>query len=75
MARIDRLMDLNPPQRTAPGKELRLLLYLVERYEDEHFPIGMPDPVEAIKTRMEDLGLEPRDLVAAIGDKGTVSKV
>ena len=75
MARIDHLVDLNPPQRTAAGKELRLLLYLVEKYEDEHFPIGMPDPVEAIKTRMEDLGLEPKDLIDAIGDKGTVSKV
>ena len=36
---------------------------------------GLPDPIEAIKTRMDDLGLEAKDLVAAIGDKGTVSKV
>jgi HTH-type transcriptional regulator/antitoxin HigA len=35
----------------------------------------LPDPIEAIKIRMEDLGLEPKDLVPAIGDKGTVSKV
>lgn len=75
MARINHLMDLNPPQRSAAGKELRLLLYLVEKYEDEHFPIGMPDSVEAIKIRMEDLGLEPKALINAIGDKGTVSKV
>lgn len=75
LKRIDDLMDANPGPKTDAGKEMKLLLYLVEKYEDEHYPIGLPDPIEAIKTRMEDLGLEAKDLVAAIGDKGTVSKV
>lgn len=75
LKRVDELLDANPEPRTDAGKELKLLLLLVEKYEDEHYPIGLPDPIEAIKTRMEDLGLEPRDLVVAIGDKGTVSKV
>ena len=75
LERISELMDANPPQGKTTGKELKLLLYLIEKYEDEHYSIGLPDPVEAIKTRMEDLGLEAKDLVAAIGDKGTVSKV
>lgn len=75
LKRIDDLMDANPGLKTDAGKEMKLLLYLIEKYEDEHYPIGLPDPIEAIKTRMEDLGLEPKDLVAAIGDKGTVSKI
>lgn len=75
MERIDELMDLNPSSKSEGGKELKLLLLLVERYEDEHFPIGLPDPVEAIKIRMEDMGLTNIDLIDAIGDKGTVSKV
>lgn len=75
LKRIDDLMDANPGPKTDTGKEMKLLLYLVEKYEDEHYPIGLPDPIEAIKTRMGDLGLEAKDLVAAIGDKGTVSKV
>lgn len=75
LKRIDVLMDLNPGIKTDLGREMKLLLYLIERYEEEYFPIGMPDPIEAIKTRMEDLGLEPKDLVKAIGDKGTLSKV
>jgi HTH-type transcriptional regulator / antitoxin HigA len=75
LARIDVLMDKNPAQKTEEGRELKLLLLLVERYEDEHYLIGSPDPIEAIKIRMEDLGLAPNDLVEAIGDKGTVSKV
>ncbi len=75
LKRIEALMELNPGVKTDSGKEMKLLLYLVERYEEEHYPIGLPDPIEAIKIRMEDLGLEPKDLVEAIGDKGTVSKV
>lgn len=75
LKRIDELMDMDPSPKTDAGKEMKLLLYLVEKYEDEHYAIGLPDPIEAIKIRMEDLGLEVRDLIPAIGDKGTVSKV
>lgn len=75
LKRIEELMDANPGPRTESGKEMKLLLYLVEKYEDERYPIGLPDPIEAIKIRMEDLGMEAKDLVATIGDKGTVSKV
>jgi len=73
--RVEVLMDINPGVKTDLGKEMKLLLYLIELYEEEHYPIGLPDPVAAIKIRMEDLGLEPKDLVEAMGDKGTVSKV
>lgn len=75
LKRIDALMEANPAPRTDAGKEMKLLLYLIEKYEDTHYPVGLPDPIEAIKTRMEDLRLEAKDLVTAIGDKGTVSKV
>ena len=75
IGRINLLMDTNPRTETSAGKELKLLLYLVEKYEDEHYPIDLSDPIEAIKIRMDDLGLEAKDLVATIGDKGTVSKV
>jgi HTH-type transcriptional regulator / antitoxin HigA len=75
LKRIEALMELNPGIKTDLGKEMKLLLYLIERYEEEHYPIGLPDPIEAIKIRMGDLGLEPKDLIEAIGDKGTVSKV
>ncbi len=75
LARVDELMDMNPGQKTDQGRELKLLLVLVECYEDEHYPIESPDPIEAIKVRMDDLGMTQSDLIAAIGDKGTVSKV
>ncbi len=44
-----------------------MLVTLVEAYEAKHFPIDLPDPVEAIKFRMEQAGLAPKDLVPAIG--------
>ena len=75
LKRIEILMDSNPSPKTDAGKEMKLLLYLVEKYEDENYPIGLPDPIEAIKTRMDELNLDPKDLISAIGDKGTVSKV
>lgn len=75
LKRIEELMDIDPTPRTDAGREMKLLLYLVEKYEEERYPIGSPDPIEAIKIRMDDLGLAPKDLVPSIGDKGTVSKV
>ena len=55
LARIEKLMDSKPG--TPEFDELELLSTLVEIFEDEHFPIGMPDPLSAIKFRMEQLGL------------------
>jgi len=73
LERIDQLLDCAVGSERE--KELKLLLLLVENYEDKHFVINNPDPIEAIKIRMEDLGLKNKDLIESIGDKGTVSKV
>jgi HTH-type transcriptional regulator/antitoxin HigA len=48
---------------------------LIEAYENQHYPIGPADPVEAIKFRMEQQGLTTRDLEAYIGSSGRVSEV
>lgn len=55
--------------------ELEVLSILIERYEDEHYPIGLSDPIEAIKFRMEQQGLTQRDLEPFIGGSGRVSEV
>ena len=73
MKRVDELFHARP--KTKEAEELKLLLVLIEKYEDEHYPINLPDPIEAIKVRMDDLGLAANDLIDSIGDKGTVSKV
>ena len=71
--RLDKLFDAVPG--SPEDKEADLLVLLIEKYEDEHFPIPDPDPVEAIKFIMEQNSLKQQDLVGIIGDKTTVSKV
>lgn len=71
--RIEKLMDAKPG--TLDFDELELLGTLVEIYEDKHYPISMPDPVSAIKFRMEQLGLSQQDLVPFIGSRSKVSEV
>jgi HTH-type transcriptional regulator / antitoxin HigA len=74
LLRIEEFFDV--PKGTPESQELQILELLVNKYEAENFDeIPLPDPIDAIKVRMEDLGLKAKDLVPAIGDKGTVSKV
>ena len=73
MRRIEDLFDAK--QGTEDGEELELLAALVEIYEKENYPIDDPDPISAIKFRMEQLGLNRNDLVDYIGSKSKVSEV
>jgi HTH-type transcriptional regulator / antitoxin HigA len=75
LARIDALMDADPDPETDEGSELELLTMLVEQYEDVHFPMDLPSPVDAIKFRMEQSGLKQVDLIPYIGNKSKVSEV
>jgi HTH-type transcriptional regulator/antitoxin HigA len=65
LARIDELFDAKPD--TLEGDELDLLVTLVEMYEKREFPIDLPDPIEAIRFRMEQQGLRAKDLIPYIG--------
>jgi len=60
---------------TEAGDKLDILLVLVEDYEDKHHAIDPPDPVEAIKFRMEQMNLSRKDLEKMIGSRGRVSEV
>jgi HTH-type transcriptional regulator/antitoxin HigA len=60
---------------TEKGDELELLGMLVDNYENENFPIGFPDPVEAIKFRMEQLGYTQSDLADVVGLKSRASEI
>lgn len=63
------------PEDSAEGDRLDVLLTLVEAYEARHHPIDPPDPVEAILFRLEQAGLERKDLEPYIGSSGRVSEV
>jgi HTH-type transcriptional regulator/antitoxin HigA len=57
------------------GDEVQILGLLIENYENEHFPIGFPDPIEAIKFRMEQMGYTQADLAGIIGLKSRASEI
>lgn len=67
--------DNEPEPGTPEGDRFEVLLTLVEAYEAKHFPIDLPDPIEAIKFRMEQAGLTPKDLVPAIGRLNRVYEI
>lgn len=75
LARVGDLMDANPKRETPEFDELELLSMLVELYEKEQFPIDLPDPISAIKFRIEQAGLQPKDLIPFIGSASKVSEV
>lgn len=60
---------------TEEGDELEILGILIEKYEDIHFPIDLPDPIEAIKFRMEQMGYTQADLANVIGLKSRASEI
>jgi len=73
--RVDELMALNPSLGTVESDELEVLSLLIEKYEEEAWTIAEPDPIEAIKVRMEQMHLKQKDLVPYIGNKSKVSEV
>ena len=73
LERLESIFDAKPG--TPEGDELEVLGILIANYEEEHFPIGFPDPIEALKFRMEQLGYKQNDLAAAIGLKSRVSEI
>ena len=72
---VRRLAALDPAPGTAEADALEVLTLLVSDFEAKNFPIGLPDPVDAIRFRMEQMGLAQRDLVPYIGSKSKVSEV
>lgn len=73
LKRINILMDAEP--NTPEFDELDILVTLVESYEQKHYFIDAPDPISAIKFRMEQEDLQQKDLIPIIGDRAIVSKV
>ena len=73
LRRIEQLMDAKPG--TKNGNELDVLTTLVEAYEAKHHVIYPPNPVEAIKFRMDQLGMTRKDLEAMLGGRGRVSEI
>ena len=73
LARLELIFDAKAGSKN--GDELEILGILIDNYENEHFPIGLPDPVEAIKFRMEQLDYNQSDLANIFGVKSRASEI
>jgi len=73
LERLEEIFDA--PIDSPKGDEAEILSILIEKYEDENYPIDDPDPIEAIKFRMEQMGMKKSDLAKIIGYKSRVSEI
>lgn len=73
MERLEIIFDAK--KGTEQGDELEILGMLIESYKNEKFPINFPDPIEAIKFRMEQLGYNQTDLASIVGLKSRASEI
>jgi HTH-type transcriptional regulator / antitoxin HigA len=73
LGRLEEIFDA--PIGTLESDEADILGLLIDEYEKKHYPIDTPDPIEAIKIRMEEMGLKQVDLVDTIGGKSRVSEI
>ncbi|MBS9524392.1 helix-turn-helix domain-containing protein [Litoribacter ruber] len=73
---LSRLEEIfHAPANTPEGDEAELLVLLIEKYEEEFYPIDPPNPLDAIKFRMEQLGMDNKDLADILGYKSRVSEL
>ena len=73
LERLEIIFDAD--SNSKEGDEAEILSMLIENYENKHYPIESPDPIEAIKIRMEEMNLKQKDLVGIIGGKSSVSEI
>ena len=73
LERLELIFDASPNSKE--GDEAEILSLLIENFENIHYPIESPDPIEAIKIRMEEMNLKQKDLVGVIGGKSRVSEI
>ncbi|OBQ52797.1 transcriptional regulator [Tamlana sp. s12] len=73
LERLEVIFDAAPD--TKEGDEAEVLSMLIDNYENQYYPIEAPDPIEAIKIRMEEMNLKQKDLVGIIGGKSRVSEI
>lgn len=73
LERLELIFDATP--NSEEGDEAEIISLLIENYENKNYPIDSPDPIEAIKIRMEEMNLKQKDLVGVIGGKSRVSEI
>ena len=72
---VDVQFNKKVKSNTPQGEKLQVALLLIKQYEDANYPIPLPNPIDAIKFKMDELGLKNKDLVGKVGSKGYVSSL
>lgn len=72
---VDEQLDKNPKPNSTAGEKLQVVLVLLKNYEDEHYAIPKPDPIDVLKLKMLEKGIKNKDLVGKLGTKGHVSAI
>lgn len=75
LARIYKLIHSDVEAGTPEADEMKLLILVIEDYEKEHYPVPPPDPIEAIKFRMDQLGMKPADMHKILGSRQRYSDI
>jgi HTH-type transcriptional regulator / antitoxin HigA len=70
---IDTQFDLNHPFDSIESEQVQVSLLIIKAYEDQHYVIPLPDPIDAVKLKMEEKGIKNKDLAVWIGSKSYVS--
>ena len=70
---IDKKFDNKVKSNSPEGEKVQVALLLVKQYEDANYPVPLPNPIDAIKLKMQDMGLKNKDWVGKVGSKGYVS--
>ena len=71
----DEMFNKHITPESPEGEKLQIVLLLIRQYEDKYYPVPKPDPIDAIKSKMADLGLKNQYLVGKVGSKGYVSAI
>ena len=72
---VDQMFEKKTKPDSIQGQALQIVLVLIKDYEDRTFQIPLPDPIEAIKLKMDEKGLKNKDLVGKVGSKGYISAI
>lgn len=72
---VDTQFDKKIKPDTPEGDKLKVALLLIKEYENQHYPIPKPDPIDVVKQKMKEMGLKNKDMVGKIGSKGYVSAI
>jgi len=71
----DNMFDKKVSPDSLEGEKLQIVLLLIKQYEDQNYPVPKPDPIDAIRGKMDDLGLKNKYFVGKVGSKGYVSAI